>query len=586
MSVDHVTAELDRLIFNSDDADAIVVAIKGRWGEGKTHFWKNKVMEERPAAKNSYVSVFGADSLKEIRRRVLLARVPRGIRGIAEILGGIADKAGNAIGIGDVSSAMPESLQTTLLERFMFKAGMVICLDDVERMSDKIHQEEFLGFLSELRDELRMKVVLIYNACEGSGNDTFRLYQEKVIDREIEFSPDLHNVIRLAFCDSQLGQDQTVMAELVRRCATLGFRNVRLLLKAKRYFNDVAKTGACQDAAALASMLYSIVLFVFVSLGRDRPEALTLSFIRNMSDWDSLLPVDSECEDDDSPAGIAAKLLAEYGYRHTDEVDKVLLDFVETDILDIEKLLEHLGDSPWRAQRKRTEERISEIWRTHLHATLRDTSAEFANELQVAALESMPMISIAMLDQVLSMLVRLGRAQDAAAVFSEFRRVRGDSLVSAETLRRIEYQPLKEQLLHELEAAALDNRSIREVLCSVAQLRRIVARDKRRLCQFGVDALLEYFLTEHDPVLLTKLKLLVRAAEALGSADQFDVALRRMARKLPKLIAARSPMNVLRVRAVDLGDYLDKSTEDTVVNLPPSPPCRRDGPSDRRHGTR
>ena len=48
----------------------IVIAIKGGWGEGKTHFWKHYIAnrdKERPG----YVSVFGAESLSAIQRDVL-----------------------------------------------------------------------------------------------------------------------------------------------------------------------------------------------------------------------------------------------------------------------------------------------------------------------------------------------------------------------------------------------------------------------------------------------------------------------------------------------------------------------------------
>src|SRR5262245_45873820 len=66
-----IKTSLERLL---DSDRPIVVALKGGWGEGKTFFWRESIQKHR--SKVSYVSLFGAASILEIRERVLLASMP------------------------------------------------------------------------------------------------------------------------------------------------------------------------------------------------------------------------------------------------------------------------------------------------------------------------------------------------------------------------------------------------------------------------------------------------------------------------------------------------------------------------------
>jgi hypothetical protein len=86
------------------------------------------------------------------------------------------------------------------------RPGWIICLDDVERLSDKVGFENFLGYVTELRDKWQLKVVLIYNRepIDKDIKSPFHLYEEKVIDRSIAFALDLTDGVDLAFKDARI----------------------------------------------------------------------------------------------------------------------------------------------------------------------------------------------------------------------------------------------------------------------------------------------------------------------------------------------------------------------------------------------
>src|SRR5579862_1313372 len=69
MSIKIVTEELARFL-GSDEPE--VVAIRGKWGIGKTYAWKKMLREQKRLGKvkkqrYSYVSLFGVNSLQDLK---------------------------------------------------------------------------------------------------------------------------------------------------------------------------------------------------------------------------------------------------------------------------------------------------------------------------------------------------------------------------------------------------------------------------------------------------------------------------------------------------------------------------------------
>ena len=58
----------------SDISNGKVIMLSGKWGSGKTHFWKNKIEENLKKEKipNNYISLYGKTSIQEIKNEVFL----------------------------------------------------------------------------------------------------------------------------------------------------------------------------------------------------------------------------------------------------------------------------------------------------------------------------------------------------------------------------------------------------------------------------------------------------------------------------------------------------------------------------------
>jgi len=163
--VEYLKKQLDYFLFEKDNST--VISLQGYWGIGKTHFWNDyikfkseenqQVWDETikfksPENKHVYISLFGINSLDDIKRKIILKVSDR-----AKISTKFKNIVGNSKIFGiDLSSAI------SLIEPNDFK-DIIICFDDFERMSPNLNISEMLGLISELKEQYNCKIVLINN---------------------------------------------------------------------------------------------------------------------------------------------------------------------------------------------------------------------------------------------------------------------------------------------------------------------------------------------------------------------------------------------------------------------------------------
>ena len=87
----------------------------------------------------------------------------------------------------------------SLLKRDDFK-NLVICFDDIERLSKKLDIRDFLGLLSQLKEDKHCKVVIILNQNQlnGSHAQDFDKFAEKTIDINLRYAPSIENSFEIA----------------------------------------------------------------------------------------------------------------------------------------------------------------------------------------------------------------------------------------------------------------------------------------------------------------------------------------------------------------------------------------------------
>ena len=150
--------------------------ITGQWGVGKTYFFNNTLSEKikeiniKGKTNSNYtpirVSLFGVTNIDDLERRIVAALFPllntlkkwgektlTFLSSIPKIKEYIPDKPINRLKNTDINSKVIISKANTL----------VICFDDLERISKSFAIENLIGYINNLSENYDFKVILIGN---------------------------------------------------------------------------------------------------------------------------------------------------------------------------------------------------------------------------------------------------------------------------------------------------------------------------------------------------------------------------------------------------------------------------------------
>lgn len=183
------------LLMNTSGA----LLVTGYWGCGKTHYFKNEFFKEIMKDGSFIpvmVSLFGLIELKEIPERILYAyldkvgknapygRIAQFTKNIADALPVIKDyvDVDKLLGSGEgLYKIIPNNI--------------LICFDDIERAIETIKIDHIFGMINELVENKRYKVIIIANESFIQREEL--RFKEKVIEKTLNFMPDIVSIFRL-----------------------------------------------------------------------------------------------------------------------------------------------------------------------------------------------------------------------------------------------------------------------------------------------------------------------------------------------------------------------------------------------------
>ncbi|HEX2899930.1 MAG TPA: hypothetical protein VHS96_09450, partial [Bacteroidia bacterium] len=197
--------ELDAIVnFYLEDGSNTALMITGPWGCGKTYYLKSKLvplMSNKEYSKDASmkyrpieISLFGPKSIEEIKTELFLAWFPPKGKNdkikirieFAKIFTKLVLSKAGISDYYDIVSEIPGNKLTPIRE------NIVICFDDLERMSSSIKIEEITGFINNLVENLDIRVIIIAND-DKIPEESYKHLKEKVIGNIIEFSPNLQD---------------------------------------------------------------------------------------------------------------------------------------------------------------------------------------------------------------------------------------------------------------------------------------------------------------------------------------------------------------------------------------------------------
>lgn len=350
MSVSKVKSAL--VDFVKGDKDRAIV-LKGDWGTGKTHLWKQVVLESRDSFHKrnySYVSLFGLNSLKDLKKSIYENKVYRERAHIAsdessfeenlkDISGRFAGWMRKSSSLFNDVSAMGVKGIGPIVESLQFirVTDTLICLDDFERKGSGLHDREVLGLISLLVESKNCRVVMLLNDGTLKSGDDFFSYHEKVFDYEVTFNPSIDESVNLVF-----GSANDFHGILAKNATKLKINNIRLLKKIDYFAGLLKKTLQGCNPKVVEQALHVLPLAILAKYGGDASK-VDIDFILNYRGGYVASTLPGE-ELDESELEIQAsneaksEYLEDYGFTQCDEFDVAIIDLVKKGYADEESL--------------------------------------------------------------------------------------------------------------------------------------------------------------------------------------------------------------------------------------------------------
>ena len=363
-----------------------VVALSGKWGLGKTYFWRQLLKQRHSGAHDNrqyaYLSLFGMPDLQALKDALFVnAKTLKSLReetlspplGIAEQIGVFSGKLKTVLRSGtQMLERLPKVKDFGPLIQsaaFLTVSEYVVCVDDLERHSSGLSIKDALGLISMLREERRCRILVILNtdALDDTDREAFEAIREKVFDYELTFDPTPAETARIVFSEdseaSRLAADHAV---------ALGIGNIRVLLRIKRLIQLILPEIAQSDNALLQQLVHSAVLLCWChnAQGENAPP---LSYVKNLNYASFIeLPPTRILKEEQKQWN---EVLQRYKFSNTDDFDLALCDCLERGYLVEDSIRRSVRQREHAVARSKLEESFQDAWGIFLGGFGDDASA-------------------------------------------------------------------------------------------------------------------------------------------------------------------------------------------------------------------
>jgi len=340
-----------------------VLAIRGKWGVGKTFAWnyfldKTRGNKHSSKANNilldhySYVSLFGINDLETLKRTIFENTIATEHIGKHPNIKTYAERTGELLKEFTKKSLkylkLPEKYEE--YNPIDFKSvinalpsvgisNQIICLDDIERKGEPLKIRDILGLVNHLKEERQCKIVLLLND-EEEGIEEFDKYREKVFDYEILFEPTVEDVSSIVL--SQNDKFKKIKNELITKYE---ISNIRIVSKINTRFKNIEKLLSENEIELAEDILKSYFFFSICKLQYDPNIYPKLSYVKKGLDFFS---IEFDLKSNSKQSGnkmedVWDETIKKNGKQVLSSLDEILIQQIETGIIDYHKFEDELA---------------------------------------------------------------------------------------------------------------------------------------------------------------------------------------------------------------------------------------------------
>lgn len=364
--------EKSLLAFLKDDSIR-VATLKGEWGIGKTFFWNtffNSKKEDLPFRGYSYISLFGLETITDVKRKLFSSFTMLNKKDMSKHFEKLKPLTKFLESI-DIPYLKDSSQIAGIIENKILE-NLIICIDDLERKEASLSASSVLGLISELKEEKRCKILLVYNdkSLDSETAKQINEYREKVVDLDISYCPTIEGNLSIIW--------PKLCPELVRIVfTTLGLNNIRVMQKVKwtlDYFSNVSKQYPDLKPSFEFSCIVLTVIHHAYGKQLSLEEALSTSYI-------SLFSKDEENPEHSNKFDVIKKLT----FSPNDQ-DVIIAEYLLNGHVELDNYRKLLSEKNEQFQRNDITARHTEIW--NLYRSNFSTSQEDFIDQQIAFLSA------------------------------------------------------------------------------------------------------------------------------------------------------------------------------------------------------
>lgn len=368
--------------------EEVVISISGEWGIGKTYFWNNFIKDykekELKYKQIAYVSLFGINSLNDIRTSILLQVSPtkKKLSWVDKNIITPLKNVKSSLKLDDLSMSFGfDALGSifTLLTSGDFE-NVIVCFDDFERISSNVNLKDVLGLISELKEQKKCKVVMILNEKElGKLTDIekkpyseiFSLYKEKIIDYDFVFEPRVEENVKIAIEKQNIKFKQKIVIENLQKFNIKNIRVLEQIFKKLSHFEFII--GKSYHDNVLNDFLNTalIVLGFIVKEGKKVED-----YLKEKKKYDVNSMSYDEFEEHSSQQKYKENI-----FSSTDDlIENIILEFLEKDTIDSKKLIEILNEKNKHTNWYEIQKDIHKKW-SKVYRDFKYSRKDFATEI-------------------------------------------------------------------------------------------------------------------------------------------------------------------------------------------------------------
>jgi len=548
----NITQALNNFI-ESEKPESII--LKGRWGVGKTYFWKSFIISNCKKLKKknySYVSLFGLNNIDDLKFAIFENIISKDVLNKKKHKSSLFKSLLKNV---PTEFKIPFVTKITLpVEKIAFSSvsDSLICFDDLERLNDNFSFNEVLGLANYLKEEKKCSILFIANDNQidksKPNQSFFYKYNEKTIDREVVLKRSLKETVDIIF------ESHDLYDYIFPNIKLLNISNLRILQRIDFFLTQFYQSIDIElERQTIEELIKKIILFTWIKYETDQiiPDIGFLKKYRRGLLGITLTPSsENHNENEDKWRPIIQK----YGFSAFTDFDEIIWNYIDQGIIEPKKFKNEIEKRNQIFFKENKHQLLNKAWDLYSNS-FHDNGDRFSQELTNSVIENIKTNSINLgeINSAYEMILELGEKELADSILNSYKPHIKDKN-KKEILSSVRYLRTKihDDLMSIIESTAEtddEKMSFEEVLRPVIYENGWGGDVTAFLLRKTEDDFFNFFSSIESDDLHSYIEFCLRLGESSNSSKE-NLEISQKMKSVLKRISSMNKLNEIRIKSI------------------------------------